>query len=147
MKCERKFNDRVEPGERTIAGPHLLDQDPAVAGPKQMHHAPGENTVSEPLRRLLDGGLLLLDAHNQIAATAQVFSAGRHCAAVPTGRPRYFSYKRVCRVLSGTSWPAIHIRFTCERTSRMSPSATNSDASLPASMDPSRSSTPSTCAG
>ena len=41
VKAQRQLDDGVESGEGTVARPHFLDQNPAVARAEQMHHAPG----------------------------------------------------------------------------------------------------------
>jgi len=43
-----------------------------------MNHATGKDRVRKPLSGLLNGGLLRFDSGDQVAAAAQVFSAGRH---------------------------------------------------------------------
>ena len=49
VEAERQLDDRIEPRERAVARPHLLDHDAAVAGAEDVHHASGEDRLGEPV--------------------------------------------------------------------------------------------------
>ena len=76
VKRERQLDDRVEAGERPVAGPHFLDHDPAVPGAKQVNHAPGEDAPGKPLGGLLDGIDLGIDRFGQPPAFFDVILTG-----------------------------------------------------------------------
>ena len=95
MKAQRQLDDRIEAGERAVARPHFLDQNPAVARAEQMDHAPGQNRFREPIGRLLNGRLLLLYDGEQFTAFLQVPRSRTH------GRRRYRFLRRGGRQLSG----------------------------------------------
>src|SRR4051794_20299156 len=62
MKTEGEFDDRIESGERSVTGPHLLNEDAAVSRAEQMDHAAGENGFAKPFGGLLN--LELLERHD-----------------------------------------------------------------------------------
>ena len=67
VEAQGEFDDRVEPGKRTVPGPHFLNEDAAMAGAKTMHHSAGQDSLGKEARSLRDG-LLLGDGRVQKTA-------------------------------------------------------------------------------
>jgi hypothetical protein len=80
VETQGKLDDRVEPGEGPVTRPHFFDENAAVARPKQMDHASGQDRLREPVRRLFDGLLLVLNDTNQFARFVQIILGWSHSA-------------------------------------------------------------------
>ena len=67
VKCEREFDDGIEPGKRAIAGPHFFDHDARVPGSKHVDHAAGQNGGGEEVGGLGDQWQLRFDRVDEVA--------------------------------------------------------------------------------
>src|SRR5690349_10359994 len=54
MKGQRKFDDGIKSGKRSITRPHFLHHDPAVSGTEDMDHTACENRFRKPFGSLPD---------------------------------------------------------------------------------------------
>ena len=72
VKRNRQLDDGIETGKGAVTGPHLLDHDARVAAAENMHHAPGQDRLREPVRRLADRLVLRGDHVHQRAALGQI---------------------------------------------------------------------------
>src|SRR6266404_3885076 len=77
MEAQRKLDDWIKAGERTVTGPHLFNHDAAVARSKDMHHPPGEDALGEPIRSALNLGELAFDNINQLPRFLQIIIGRR----------------------------------------------------------------------
>jgi hypothetical protein len=74
VEAQRELHDGIEPGERSVAGPHFLNEDAAMAGAKTMHHSASQDGLGKEVRSLRDG-LLLGDGRVQkTAALVKIIS-------------------------------------------------------------------------
>src|SRR5262249_10841890 len=78
VEGQREFDDGIKPWEGTIARPHFLDEDSAVAGAEDVDHSPSEDRLCKPIRDLRDRWQLLLHRAAKPAALFQVVSSGCH---------------------------------------------------------------------
>ena len=67
VEAQGELHDGVKPGERSVAGPHFLNEDAAMPGAKTMHHSAGQDGLGKEARGLRDG-LLLGDGRVQKTA-------------------------------------------------------------------------------
>jgi hypothetical protein len=74
VEAQGELHDGIEPGERSVAGPHFLNEDAAMAGAKTMHHSASQDGLGKEVRSLRDG-LLLGDGRVQkTAALVKIIS-------------------------------------------------------------------------
>ena len=74
VEAQGELHDGVKPGERSVAGPHFLNEDAAMAGAKTMHHSASQDGLGKEVRSLRDG-LLLGDGRVQkTAALVKIIS-------------------------------------------------------------------------
>ena len=74
VEAQGELHDGIEPGERSVAGPHFLNEDAAMPGAKTVHHSAGQDGLGKEARSLCDG-LLLGDGRVQkTAALVKIIS-------------------------------------------------------------------------
>jgi hypothetical protein len=74
VEAQGELHDGIEPGERSVAGPHFLNEDAAMPGAKTVHHSTGQDGLGKEARSLCDG-LLLGDGRVQkTAALVKIIS-------------------------------------------------------------------------
>jgi hypothetical protein len=111
MEAQGELHDGVEPGKRTVPGPHFLNEDAAMAGAKTMHHSAGQDGLGKEARSLRDG-LLLGDGRVQKTAALVKIVSDHERETIRTPRRKWM--------------PKIDLRFIHPGVASQAPTKQNS---------------------